>query len=62
MYTAISFSRAECQKESVVFYTGPVAERRCKDIAAVQRMKNRMRIKIGVKANNQAHFRPQVVF
>lgn len=42
---------------------GAVAERRCKDLAAVQRMKNNFRMKIGTKANRfQPHFRPQVVF
>ena len=31
-------------------------------MAAVQRMKNRFYNKIGIKANNQARYRPQVVF
>ncbi|KAL4222432.1 hypothetical protein ACF0H5_018471 [Mactra antiquata] len=43
--------------------SGPVAERRCKDLAAVQRMKIRSWTKLGTKANKfQPHFRPQVVF
>ena len=50
-------------KELLLYlFTGAVAERRGKDMAAVQRMKNRFYNKIGIKANNQARYRPQVVF
>ncbi|WAQ94148.1 ZN622-like protein [Mya arenaria] len=40
-----------------------VAERRCKDLAAVQRIKNLSRVKLGQKANKfQPHFRSQIGF
>ncbi|XP_052813035.1 cytoplasmic 60S subunit biogenesis factor ZNF622-like isoform X2 [Mya arenaria] len=43
--------------------TGSVAERRCKDLAAVQRIKNLSRVKLGQKANKfQPHFRSQIGF
>lgn len=43
--------------------TGTVAEKRCKDLAAVQRIKSQFRLKMGMKANKfQPHYRPQVVF
>ncbi|XP_053374510.1 cytoplasmic 60S subunit biogenesis factor ZNF622-like isoform X2 [Mercenaria mercenaria] len=43
--------------------TGVVAKQRCKDLAAVQRMKNRVRMQLGTKANKfQPHYRPQVIF
>lgn len=43
--------------------SGVVAERRCKDLAAVQRMKSRFFMKLGTKANKfQPHYRAQVMF
>ena len=43
--------------------SGEVAKTRAKDMAFVQRVKNRQRMQLGVKANKfQPHFRCQVVF
>ncbi|XP_060581493.1 cytoplasmic 60S subunit biogenesis factor ZNF622-like isoform X2 [Ruditapes philippinarum] len=43
--------------------TGVVAKQRCKDLGAVQRMKHRHHMRLGVKANKfQPHLRPQVIF
>lgn len=43
--------------------TGEVAKTRVKDMAFVQRMKNRQRMQLGLKANKfQPHFRCQVMF
>lgn len=42
---------------------GEVAKTRVKDMAFVQRMKNRQRMQLGMKANKfQPHFRCQVMF
>lgn len=42
---------------------GEVAKTRVKDMAFVQRMKNRQRMQLGMKANKfQPHFRCQVIF